>query len=184
MSKWVISVPSIVRRGAKSKIEGSTERDVASSNKYQFLDPKDVDEFFNTEFYRMYRERPIIFALRFEEFSKLLSSQNVTAASNDVAALYYTAFFRCLGVFGFGYSSSKSMPWRSKPMGEIPKMPMNTYMAIGQRSASDYALLWVKQPQEDTSDGWEKATGEAKERASSMVVGSIYRKWIEGEDCG
>ena len=183
MSKLVISVPSVVRKAAEFKTEDSTENAAAFSEKYQFLDPKDVEEFFDTEFYRMYQERPIIFALRFEEFSKLLPSQNVIAASNDVAALYYIAFFRCLGVFGIGYSSIRSMPWRSKPMSEIPIMPMNTYMAIGQRATSKYALLWVKQPQEDTSGGWEKATKEAKERASSIYVGSIYGDWIKGEDC-
>jgi hypothetical protein len=73
-------------------------------------------------------------------------------------------------------------PWRSSSMSDIPKMPMNTYMAIGERAASKYALLWVKQPLEDTLDDWEKATKEAKECASSSYVDSIYKNWIEGDD--
>ena len=189
MSEWVVLVPNVVGKAAEFEAEDSTEKAVASSTEYQFLDPEEVDKFFDTELDRIYQEEVIIYPLfkefsqlLFKEFSQLLPSQNFIAASVDVAALYYTAFFRSLGVFGIGASSMMFKPWRSSSMSDIPKMPMNTYMAIGERAASKYALLWVKQPLEDTLDGWEKATKEAKECASSSYVDSIYKKWIEGDD--
>jgi hypothetical protein len=96
MSEWVVLVPNVVGKAAEFEAEDSTEKAVASSTEYQFLDPEEVDKFFDTELDRIYQEQAIIYPLLFKEFSQLLPSQNFSAASVDVAALYYTAFLEAL----------------------------------------------------------------------------------------
>jgi hypothetical protein len=110
-------------------------------------------------------------------FERLLPSQTVVATSADIVGLYSTVFFINLGIFGC--TTRSSTIFESRRIIDILVTPINTFSAIPCRDYIPYALLWSKQPSEDTPVGWRKAIQEAITRGSDEYRKACYSAWLD-----
>ncbi|KAF2110453.1 hypothetical protein BDV96DRAFT_584025 [Lophiotrema nucula] len=169
----------------------ATENDLYDAPKrVERLDSHELDRMFKDRQRAGYRSEtagPFAGTFDYSAFEKLFPSQEIIACSSDVIGLYALVYFLDLNIFGCQNGGIVQTVYRAKPMSYIPKVPLNTWMQIGGRTNKSYktvpyAMLWAKQPQEDSSKGWQNAMDEAQHHASQEFLDCIYKLWAFGND--